>query len=489
MYNINCQSTPSACSIAALFLGISLLSGCHQSHQLGMEYNPQEILDKKLNDPQVVLTPSESITLLHHCTRLGEQSAAPATEKTVSIFAGNTGAGKSTSLNALLGCRMKVVRSRDIGLSGVRRQVVIVDPDSDIAEVMPIGHHSSQSQTFLPQIVQVPNSPENAYCDCPGFSDTRCPEINIANAINIRKVLQRANGVKAIFLTSYNGLLEDRGNSIKTMENMCQQMFGGGEIGINNLKRYQDSVRLGITKAPIFEDGEPITCDEVSELLIESRNKIAEILANRVFLFDPLDRGSDNRDFWSLEQCRNEIAQLESIPQQEAATLFQTAINDKDRTYLLDTARHLRAQITRSITQVDTTTLGQRWQLFQQLRIIEHPEIERLQGEVLSEINVAILKRAEGVTSSASVRNFDDAERKLDQLVSITNNLPGAPLVCDINDLRANLRFCKEKQRDEEAFRKQIASLTKEIEALKKREQDRRMDLLAVLGPLAPFIW
>ena len=83
--------------------------------------SPQELLDAKLANPNRGLTPDQSITLLNHCTELGEQNAAPAAEKTVSIFAGNTGAGKSTTINALLGCQMKAVKPRELGLSGLEK--------------------------------------------------------------------------------------------------------------------------------------------------------------------------------------------------------------------------------------------------------------------------------------------------------------------------------------------------------------------------------
>ena len=168
---------------------------------------PQEILANRLRDPEAVLTPNQSITLLNHCAELGEQRAATAAEKTVSIFAGNTGAGKSTTLNALLGCQMRAVRSRELGLPGTIRRIVVVDPASPREEVMLIGH--GMSQTFMPQIVQDPDNPDSAYCDCPGFNDTRGAEINIANAINIRKILQQAPGVKVVFLAGYDGLMAD----------------------------------------------------------------------------------------------------------------------------------------------------------------------------------------------------------------------------------------------------------------------------------------
>jgi hypothetical protein len=125
--------------IVLLSLGAGLLGSCNRAQQLGMKDNPQEILNHELNAPEAVLTPNQSITLLNHCAELGEQNAARAAKKTVSIFAGNTGAGKSTTLNALLGCQMKAVKPSELGLPGLKR-VVVVDPESPRKEVMPIGH-------------------------------------------------------------------------------------------------------------------------------------------------------------------------------------------------------------------------------------------------------------------------------------------------------------------------------------------------------------
>jgi hypothetical protein len=327
MSNTHSQSKKVTCFLIRLSLITLLLGSCSRSQQLGMGETPQAILDYKLNNPEVILTPDQSITLLSHCAELGERHAAPAFEKTVSIFAGNTGAGKSTTINALLGCQMKAE------MDEFGEQRIVVDPESPRKEVIPIGH-GTRSRTFMPQIVQTPDESNSAYCDCPGFSDTRGAEINIANAINIRKVLQQATGAKAVFLVSYAGLSDDRGSSIRNVEAMCHQMFGSAD----HLRAYQSSVLLGITKAPCYTtSGQPISISSIRLRLNASNNDIAQILANRIFLFDPLDRATDNPDFWSLARCRNEIMKLPAIPQRSTISLFQTTLTDGDRKYLLAT--------------------------------------------------------------------------------------------------------------------------------------------------------
>jgi energy-coupling factor transporter ATP-binding protein EcfA2 len=421
--------------------------------------NPQEILNIKLNNPHAELSPNQSISLIDHCAQLGEQNATLSTDRETCLFLGNTGAGKSTTVNCLMGCEMKLVKPSELNLSGVRK-VVMVEPGSTRAEVMPIGH-GGQSRTFMPQIAPDPDNSNKAYCDCPGFSDNRGAEINIANAINTSRVLQQARGVKAVFLAEYADLIGSWGNNTRALENMCDQLFGSAE----NLRRHQNSVLLGITKAPFYEDDEPVTRNMVQSLLTQVNTPTAQILAQRIFLFDPLDRGGNNPDFWSIEYCRNEIDQLASIPQREATTLFQTVLTDSDRTHLLNTIRQLRPKISHAITQGDSATLGRYWQLLQRLRVINHQEIEQLmQGEVLPTIDSAILQRVDAFKDDATVRNFDDAERALKLIIEIKNNLLGAPISLDINALNRHLECCRKLYAEQQARERELVELRIEID-------------------------
>ena len=391
---------------------------------------------------------------------------------------------------------MKLVKPGEVGVKGMKKKVVVVDPESTQPEIMPIGH-KKKSKTFLPQIVQNPNYNDNAYCDCPGFSDSRGAEINIANAINIKRVLQQATGVKAVFLTSYNGLFEDRGGNVRAMEQMCLQMFGSNQ----NLKNYQNAVLLGITKAPRYEDDEPVTCDLVRKSLLNKKSPTIQILTNRIFLFDPLDRAGDNPDFWSLEQCRNEIAQLDSIPQREATTLFQTALTDADRTHLLNTVRRLKSKMVNAIRQAvirqpkmkemtldkggpevssirylaaipsfHVYELAFDGDTLQQLRIINHPEVDRLiEGQVWPAINTAILQRVDTFKSSANAHNFRDAEDQLYLIEEILSWIDDVPLVVNRYALRRHLAHCKEAYEAQQKRQAELAHLQAELEWLNRR--------------------
>ena len=138
-----------------------------------------DLLQRKPADPTSALSESASISLLMHCVQKGEENAKQIKDKEAIMVIGNTGSGKSTFLNYLLGCAMTRKDPEELGLTGLA-DIVIVSPDSTLQEVTPIGH-SQISKTFMPQIVQDTQDPAIAYCDCPGFLDNRGPEINIAN--------------------------------------------------------------------------------------------------------------------------------------------------------------------------------------------------------------------------------------------------------------------------------------------------------------------
>ncbi len=370
--------------------------------------DPQEILEMKLNAPETVLTSNQSISLVNHCAQLGEQNAAMAKDKEVCLALGNTGVGKSTFLNGVVGHKLKLVRLRELGLKGMKK-VIIVDPDSTEAEAIPIGH-GRQSRTFLPQIAVDPDSPKSAYCDCPGFADNRGEEINIANTINIRKVLRQASNVKAVFLIDYNGITDNRDISFRTMEGVFLQMFGN----IDNLRRHQNTILLGVTKAPLYEDDEPITQEIVRSLLTQKHSPIAQVLANRTFLFDPFDRATDNHDFWSPERCRNEIAQLDTIPQNEANTLFQTVLNGDDQTKLMRIIRDQSNALAQALEQDDYETAGNHWQLLEQLKVIGSDEVEQMVKELAGlPLKHFVLQHVRAYTEETLKYNFEEAEQKL----------------------------------------------------------------------------
>jgi len=440
-----------------------------------------EILAIKLDNPEAVLTSNQSISLVNHCAQLGEQNAAMASDKEVCLALGMAGVGKSTFLNGVMGCKLKV------DIDEFDEEIIVVDPESDLGEGLPIGH-GRRSQTFLPQIVPDPKNQDSAYCDCPGFTDNRGAEINISNAINIKKVLQQSEGVKAVFLAKYQDLL-DRGLGIKNMENICLQMFGG----VDNLKRHQNAVLLGITKAPLWNRrGQPLLINSVRSRITQANTPIAQILANRLFLFDSLDLAPDNPDFWSPERCRTEIERLEAIPQQEAVTLFQTTLTGDDQTKLKFIMRDQAKKLAQALEQDNYEAAGRYWQALAQLKIIESDEVERMVEE-LAELPIKnfIMRRATAFQQEALQYNFDQAEQQLMLLQSLLPHLPNPGLQASLEEMETFLNQCKEEEKEEQknmdqklatARRQGTEKVREEIEQKVQRMLDRLETAIQQMG-------
>jgi hypothetical protein len=128
------------------------------------------LLAKKLASPAYVLSESESIVLLTSCVSDGVANAQQIEGKEAVIVLGNTGAGKSTFVNYMLGCELIQKSPKELGIKGIKKIVVVKSKleGGRCDEVMPIGH-SKTSKTFMPQIAIDPLNLNLAYCDCPGF--------------------------------------------------------------------------------------------------------------------------------------------------------------------------------------------------------------------------------------------------------------------------------------------------------------------------------
>ena len=181
-----------------------------------------ELVNRKLADPNLVLTPDERLDVMRECIGRGEAQAQTAAGKDLLVIIGNTGAGKSTCVNYVDGCTLQRVSLSD---GGRGPKVVRVAPDSPRPELMRIGH-TDKSQTFVPDVRP---GHEFVYCDCPGFLDTRGAEINIANAVNIKATVSRAKSTKVLVLLNYKTLGAKRGGGLQELADILVPLFGSPE--------------------------------------------------------------------------------------------------------------------------------------------------------------------------------------------------------------------------------------------------------------------
>ena len=76
----------------------------------------------------MTLTVTQSITLLAACLKIGEERSTKTTAKDITIVIGNTGAGKSSLVNYLAGCKMKLVKAKEIGVQAIGKLLLVQGP-------------------------------------------------------------------------------------------------------------------------------------------------------------------------------------------------------------------------------------------------------------------------------------------------------------------------------------------------------------------------
>ena len=362
------------------------------------------VLLKKLQDAKCRLSEEESIDLLSTCITYGAHNAQQLKGKDAIIVIGNTGAGKSSFVNYLAGCRMVFKSPEELGLKGCE-PLRIVKPKQeggDLDEIMPIGH-TKKSKTFMPHIATT--AQRTTYCDCPGFLDNRGAEINIANAVNIRCALSQAKGIKVIILINYHSTRADRSRGLKEMIDICSHLFGSTQ----NIEKYKDSILVGVTQMRPRPD---FNSKKFKEWLIEDTPKIMKALSERIFFFDPLDRPLGGA--WKREECLGEIKKLKPIlcP----SKIFQTVLTDSDEQALLKIADGLSASIQRLLKAENTKEASKVYSHLVRLRPIDHPSVERLLGRVTQEIIYHHVQQRSDFKGHCLFHRFRDGKGLLERL-------------------------------------------------------------------------
>jgi len=136
-----------------------------------------------------------------------------AKDKEIVLFVGNTGAGKTTTINYLLGSRM-IVKER-FGMS-------VVEPLEGSLKA-DVGHGAT-AMTLYPKVYENTDAPL-CYCDCPGFSDTSGPEESICTAIIIKRLVSEARTAKIVVVMRDTELHWNRGTLFMNLLSMLSDLF------------------------------------------------------------------------------------------------------------------------------------------------------------------------------------------------------------------------------------------------------------------------
>lgn len=180
--------------------------------------------------------------------------------------------------------------------------------------------------TFIPD---VDSDDSFTYADCPGFLDNRGPEINIANAVNIKSMIHCASSVRVVVLLNHASLMADRGRGIRDLAKILTDLFGDSNQLLHNAR----SIRLGISHVPKVDgDGEAIELEHIRDMMSDTAGMSDEMvqcmaeLRDRIFVYHPSDNG--NSTWLTREQIIESISELESIT--DPVSIFRTVLTVED---------------------------------------------------------------------------------------------------------------------------------------------------------------
>jgi GTP-binding protein EngB required for normal cell division len=117
--------------------------------------------------------------------------------KDVVLILGNTHAGKSTIVNYLLGCTMKI--------EGGSRAV----PTALTSSMARANTKYGSSETKFPAVYEFED--RYALCDCPGFFDIRGEEEKICGSILTEMVVRNARSLRAMVVVDFSSIQAGKG--------------------------------------------------------------------------------------------------------------------------------------------------------------------------------------------------------------------------------------------------------------------------------------
>lgn len=185
---------------------------------IGSTSNPNSLLGKTLVSLNTILSDSKK-----------------AEGKDIIAVVGNTGTGKSTAVNYLLGIPMQYKPRKEGGI------VEVADGQREIAK---IGHHLAASETLYTQVYENTHVPF-VFADCGGFFDTRGASTDVSVVASLKGVLESAQSVKLVLCFDSRILNSERGRLFhQTMALTLKTL-------LKNYRTHSGSVLLMLTK-PTF---------------------------------------------------------------------------------------------------------------------------------------------------------------------------------------------------------------------------------------------
>ncbi|CAF0901525.1 unnamed protein product [Adineta ricciae] len=160
-----------------------------------------------------------------------EKTAELIKDQDIVLLIGDTGSGKSTTIQFLAGCKM-IQTKAEVAPGKFLDHITMdgVPTNPQLKKIRSSASHKSETRYIAPVTVQLKDvlGPHETgvitLCDAPGFGDTAGPEVDIANFLGVVEALKGAKSVKLLVVTSYKGL-GDRGQGIQKLARILINMI------------------------------------------------------------------------------------------------------------------------------------------------------------------------------------------------------------------------------------------------------------------------
>ena len=297
----------------------------------------------------------------------------------VVLIIGNTGAGKSTFTNYLIGKCMREVR-----VEGSLQKCITCDD-----AVMEIGHGFT-SKTLLPKSYS-DRSTGLTYCDCPGFDDSRGTLFDISNTYALTKLARSARSIKGVVLVmNFHSLEANRGNIAIDILSMLTKLFGS-----QCSNTIFNSVMILVSKVPADID---------LAMIRECMQELAGIE-----IYDPLDRRASSG---ALNRCDiiSKIRSLSSFEAKKVIFPMSSSAQKEVNTLIHELKSAIFEQEPISLETMASKSFNFRFndlfRLLEKLTIFELHDIQQLHNELIERMdrNVRLLSRNSVTMSGVKVR-------------------------------------------------------------------------------------
>lgn len=210
--------------------------------------------------------------------------ASKAKTKEIILVMGNTGSGKSTVVNYLLGNEM--IKS----FSTLGETVFTTKLDN--SSFPKIGHNESET---LYSMLYKDEATKLVYCDCPGFYDQRGDEEQICTEISMQLILKYAQSIKAVLIViDYNELYVTRGNGFISLNKTLSKLF-------KTLDSVFNSILFIFTK--VDQKNHITTCEMIAQHVYEKHEQLSRYSRKFESLctnFDEIRDSEKNLEFLNL---------------------------------------------------------------------------------------------------------------------------------------------------------------------------------------------